>query len=105
MLRTSGGVKLQEIYLPVVQFVPPFLSCRLFRREIEQDCIVPESADDMEAAVTHWRDECVFGKERICHDNVRYPLELLPSFDEIAGISVYKTLVHVIQGLGIRCLD
>lgn len=62
----------------------PSLFRRSFRCEIEQVRIIPEPADDMEAVVAHWRNKCVFGEERIRNDTVQYPLEMFPSFDEIA---------------------
>lgn len=58
MLRTSGGVKSREVYGAIVQFGATSPPCRFFRRGIEEDRIVPEPADDMEAAVAHRRDEC-----------------------------------------------
>lgn len=104
MLRTYGGVKPREVYGPVIFLGTASLACRPFRRGIEQDRIIPEAADDMESVVAHRRDECALGKERVRHDNVRHPPELLPS-DEIAGIPVHKAPVHVVKGPGVRCLD
>ena len=58
VFRTSGGVKPREVHGAVVQLGTSSPPGRFFRRGIEQDCIVPEPADDMESAVTHRRDEC-----------------------------------------------
>ena len=58
VFRTSGGVKPREVHGAVVQLGTSSPPSRFFRRGIEQDCIVPEPADDMESAVTHRRDEC-----------------------------------------------
>ena len=102
---TSGCAKPREVYGSVIFLGTASLACRPFRRGIEQDGIIPEPADDTESLVAHWGEEGALGKERIRHDNVRHSPELLPSADEIAGISVHKAPVHVVQGSGVWSLD
>ena len=105
MFRTSGGVEPREVYVPVIFLGAASLACRPFGRGIEHDRIIPETADDTESVVAHRRDEGALGKVCVRHDNVRHPLELLPSADEVAGIPVHQAPVHVVQGPGVRCLD